>query len=334
MPMTRPPAFLAPRLTASITPERPPVTTTAPRSASSFPTSSPARSARAGTGSLGVRALLPMTVMTGRRVTRSGEMPELRIESEIVEDHLRLFGGGPAPVRIELVLVPRVRERGRLLDRKDRRCRRLHLLAPLLGVLLRPEEMDGGSGEVDVLPEVARRHADLHDGPGLLVRAAVRVHLDDQLLAAVGAVRLDHTRLAQRGWDAERVPGADPEPDTTSGGDVEVGGLHAEGVVGVDLVRVLTWNEDAAFDEARERSVNGRDVLPHVRGHACDRWDLSAGLDRSRDGDADLAVEISLRHSRRTSRGRARSSGQDRRSACPPSPSRGGTQRTRGSRSR
>src|SRR5688572_1780627 len=231
IPMTRPPAFFAPRLTASITPERPPVTTTAPRSASSFPTSSPARSARAGTGSLGVRALLPMTVMTGRRVMRSREMPELRIESEVVEDHLRLFGGEPTPVRIELVLVPRVRERGRLLDRKDRRRRRLHLLAPVLGMLLRPEEMNRGSGEVNVLPEVARRHADLHDGPGLLLRAAVRVDLDDQLLAAVGAVRLDHTRLAKRCRDAERVPGADPEPHSIGGRDVEVGRLHAEGVV-------------------------------------------------------------------------------------------------------
>jgi hypothetical protein len=51
---------------------------------------------------------------------RSAQPPELRIEAELVEDRLGLLGGVAAPVRVKLVLVPRVRERGRLLDQDDR----------------------------------------------------------------------------------------------------------------------------------------------------------------------------------------------------------------------
>src|SRR6266545_1476777 len=232
IPMTSPPACCAPRLTASMTPERPPVTTMAPRSASSFPTSSPARRASAGTGSAGLRALLPMTVMTGRRVMRSAQPPELRVEAELVEDRLRLVGREAAPVRIELVPVPRVRESRRLLDGQDVGGRRLGALAPAFGVLLRPEEKHGRSGEVDVLPEIARGHAHLHDGPDLHVRPAVRVDLDDERLVAVGAVRLDHARVSECGRDAERVPGADPEPDAIGRGHEEIGRPDAERVVG------------------------------------------------------------------------------------------------------
>src|SRR5206468_11166043 len=253
---TSPPALFAPRLTASITPERPPVTTTAPRSASSFPTSSPARSARAGTGSPGLRALLPMTVMTGFRVTRSAQPPELRIEAQVVEDRLGFVGGEAAPVRVELVLVPRVCERGRLLDGQDRRRRRLGPFAPALGMLLRPEEKDRRSGEVDVLPEVTRGHADLNDGPRLDVRGAVGVHLDDDRLTAVAAVRLDDARLAERRGDAECVPGADPEPHATGRRDEEVRGADAERVVRVDLVRILRRDEDVARDHPREGGVH------------------------------------------------------------------------------
>src|SRR5213593_4613030 len=230
IPITSPPAFFAPRLTASITPESPPVTTTAPRSASSFPTSSPARSARAGTGSPGLRALLPMTVMTGFRVMRSAQPPELRIEAEVVEDRFGLVGGEAAPVRVELVLVPRVRERGRLLDGQDRRRGRRSAFAPALGMLLRPEELHRRSGEVDVLPEITGAHADLHDRPGLYLGAAVGLHLDHQRIVAVGAVRLDHAGLSECGGDAERIPGTDPEPDATARGDEEVGGADAERV--------------------------------------------------------------------------------------------------------
>ena len=67
IPTTRPPAVFAPRLTASITPESPPVTTMPLRSAMRRPTSSAMRSAFSGTGSRGSLALLPMTVIrTGR----------------------------------------------------------------------------------------------------------------------------------------------------------------------------------------------------------------------------------------------------------------------------
>src|SRR5436309_7801305 len=228
IPITSPPAFFAPRLTASITPERPPVTTTAPRSASSFPTSSPARSARAGTGSPGLRALLPMTVMTGFRVTRSAQPPELRIEAQVVEDSLGFVAGEAAPVRVELVLVPRVFERGRLLDGQDRRRRRLGPFAPSLGTLLPPEEKDRRSGEVDVLPEVTRGYADLNDGPRLDIRGAVGVNLDDDRLTAVATVRLDDAPLASRGGDAERVPTTDATPDTTSRTDDEGGGAYLD----------------------------------------------------------------------------------------------------------
>src|SRR5438105_7827143 len=74
MPTTSPPADLAPRLTASITPERPPLTTTAPRSASRRPTSSAAASARGGTASFASRALLPMTVMRSGRTGLRGKL--------------------------------------------------------------------------------------------------------------------------------------------------------------------------------------------------------------------------------------------------------------------
>src|SRR5256712_3560885 len=283
IPITRPPALFAPRLTASITPERPPVTTTAPRSASSFPTSSPARSARAGTGSPGLRALLPMTVMTGFRVIPSAEPPELWIEREVVEYRLGLFVVEAPPVRVELVLVPGVRERCGLLDREDRRRGRLRAFAPALGMLLRPEEQDRRSGEVDVLPEIPGRHADLHDRPRLDVRGTVGVHLDDDRLAAVAAVRLDDARLAERRRDAERVPGADPEPHATGRGDEEVRGTDAERVVGVDLVRILRRDEDVALDHPRERAVHRGEAFADIRGAGRDRRDPSAGLDRASD---------------------------------------------------
>jgi len=51
---------------------------------------------------------------------RSAQPPELRIETEVVEDRLGFVAGEAAPVGIELVLVPRVCESGRLLDREDR----------------------------------------------------------------------------------------------------------------------------------------------------------------------------------------------------------------------
>jgi len=69
IPITRPPALLAPRLTASMTPESPPVTTMPLRSAMRRPTSSAIRSAFSGTGSRGSFALLPMIVMRVGRVT-------------------------------------------------------------------------------------------------------------------------------------------------------------------------------------------------------------------------------------------------------------------------
>src|SRR6266508_5472799 len=169
--MTSPPAFFAPRLTASMTPERPPVT---------------------------------MTATSGRRVMRSAQPPELRIQAELVEDRFRLVGREATPVRVELVPVPRVREPSGLLDRQDVRRGRLRAFPPALGVLLRPEEKHGRSGEVDVLPEVTRADADLKHGPGLHVGPAVSVDLDHQRLVAVGAVRLHHTGCSKRGRDAER----------------------------------------------------------------------------------------------------------------------------------
>jgi hypothetical protein len=69
IPMTRPPALLAPRLTASITPESPPVTTMPLRLAMRRPTSSAMRSAFSGTGSFGSFALFPIIVMSVGRVT-------------------------------------------------------------------------------------------------------------------------------------------------------------------------------------------------------------------------------------------------------------------------
>ena len=69
IPMTRPPALFAPRLAASMTPDKPPETTMPLRSAMRRPTSSAMRSALPGTGSRGSIALFPMIVMRVGRVT-------------------------------------------------------------------------------------------------------------------------------------------------------------------------------------------------------------------------------------------------------------------------
>ena len=91
-----------------------------------------------------------------------------------------------------------------------------------------------------------------------IVGAAVRVDLDDELLAAVGAVasRRRPSRRGRPGCRARprRRSRTRHDPPAVTKKSV---GSDAERVIGVDLVRVLARDEDAALDHAREGGVHG-----------------------------------------------------------------------------
>src|SRR5205814_5343532 len=98
MPMTRPFARFAPRLAASITPERPPVIRIAPAPAMFAPTVSAARSASGEGRSPGSLSLLPMTAMRyGRAISgdASRSSPRRTVGDVLLQSGQAVVARGP-----------------------------------------------------------------------------------------------------------------------------------------------------------------------------------------------------------------------------------------------
>src|SRR5439155_14048889 len=133
-------------------------------------------------------------------------VPELAGKPETPEDLTHLGRLRPARPRIEARSVPANRESPELLDRHKRPHRNALHLAPRAHHLLRPEEEHAASGEDDVVPPVRSRHSAVEDPVGAL---GARVSdLQTERCHRLLAPALDEGLLAERGGNAERIPGA------------------------------------------------------------------------------------------------------------------------------
>src|SRR5207249_4795015 len=126
------------------------------------------------------------------------------------------------PVRFELARVPRPRELPPGLERQRLRIRESARIAPVTGVLFRPEEEHRRSGEDDVLPPLARGQGELHDDAVERADRIAREPYFEGNAAHVGAVAEDDAVGPKRRGDAERVPGAERRPVASACADLEV----------------------------------------------------------------------------------------------------------------
>lgn len=128
--------------------------------------------------------------------------PELPVKAELREERLGFVSGVAAPVRGELSRVPRVGQSRCLLKREDVGAGESAAVPPRARVFFRPEEQHRGSSEVDVIPELARRHSDVKKGTGPRRRVTRKTDVDVNRFPAVATVRVDCALCAERGCDA------------------------------------------------------------------------------------------------------------------------------------
>ena len=95
----------------------------------------------------------------------AAEIPERSCETEICQKGLRFVERRPAPVGIHFVPIPSVGEPPSLIDGQCSPSWLVPLGAPILDVLLSPEEQHRLSGENDVFPPALDRNREMdHSG--------------------------------------------------------------------------------------------------------------------------------------------------------------------------
>src|SRR5918995_4842676 len=180
--------------------------------------------------------------------SRRAEAPEVAGEPDSRERLLGLSRRLAAPVRVESIRVPRLRELPQLLRREEAAFRKAVLLPPAVDVLFRPEGEHRPSGERDVLPPTSRRHREVDHGVERLELAVLDAQLD--LLPAVGARGIDHPVRADHCEDAESIPHTVPPPRTSvAGHDAEASRDGGERVRHPDVRRSGREDDDVALLE-------------------------------------------------------------------------------------
>src|SRR3989442_11425608 len=182
------------------------------------------------------------------------QVPEGTGETHVCQKRLGFLQRVPPPLRLDLVLIPPVRESPALFRGERGSGLQVTGLAPTINVLFRPEEEHGASGESYVVPPVVRRNGEMDDS--FAVHKFATSNFESQSLAAIAAGCSDHRISPERGGNTQRVPNADPPVGLPPRLDAEARGYGAKRVRRPNVAIVRGENQHFACSQALQGFLN------------------------------------------------------------------------------